>query len=905
MAKSSRSRKGQQEIGAEDLLCGKLLKRYYERNSLFGEEFDWDNSYIWDNLKDTPRPYQTQTLEFFHDTQSSSKREENFSHLLFNLATGAGKTMIMAATVLYLFKEKNYQNFLFFVHTDGILQKTIDNLLNKSSIKYLFTEEIVIDGRVVRIQMVDVFPKIRDANTIYLKMSTIHKLHSDLNNPRENSLTYSDLSEYPVVMLADEAHHYNAVTQNTNTKREEARAWESTIDLIKKSHPKNMLLEFTATIELTNEQILKKYKHKILQKYDLKQFMEDGYSKKVYLLQINQDDKTKMIDAVLLSQYRKLIAIKNGIRAFKPVVLFKSNTISVSLKAHEDFNVLIQNLSIDDIRKHLNSKKVLMSDKPGSIWNTLAKFYLDEERDLLDVLSGIQHDFQEKNIINANSSDLLNGENFKILNSLEDKNNPIRVVFAVAKLSEGWDVLNLFDIVRISEQASTTSNSTNQEAQLIGRGARYYPFLQSIDRLNKRQFDNSTSELAILECLHYHTINEVSYIQNLNISLAKERVAVSTDGHSWVCKSKVKDSFKKHKLYQSGKIYLNKATKHDDTKRKFNSYSIGSEIQISYKIADENLLNNISTSNIINELNHDIKLEYLEVPLRIVQKAIQRQKFYQFDNLLMYFPSLKSITEFIENFLKSIKIQVALPSNMSLSSLLPKEKLYLVELALSKIANNLRKNYAKSIGTRQFYGVAIQDYIKDYEILIDESPTNDITQLITDKAMDSKSWYVYDRAPLNQLEHRMVAKLEGAIKKLQQRYDDVYLVRIDERSSNFKLIEFDGVRGFMPDFLLLLSDKKQNRFYQVILEPKGEPYYTRDKWKEEMLEEISNENIIIEENDDVRLIGVRFYREFHDGEKDYNQMFFSELSSKIYSGEPLLNEPTLINVSNIQKDLFE
>lgn len=37
------------------------------------------------------------------------------------------------------------------------------------------------------------------------------------------------------------------------------------------------------------------------------------------------------------------------------------------------------------------------------------------------------------------------------LQHLEDENNPIRAVFAVQKLNEGWDVLNLFDIVRLYE----------------------------------------------------------------------------------------------------------------------------------------------------------------------------------------------------------------------------------------------------------------------------------------------------------------------------------------------------------------------------------------------------------------------------------------------------------------------
>lgn len=36
-----------------------------------------------------------------------------YNKLMFNMATGSGKTLVLAASVLYLFKEKGYQNFLF------------------------------------------------------------------------------------------------------------------------------------------------------------------------------------------------------------------------------------------------------------------------------------------------------------------------------------------------------------------------------------------------------------------------------------------------------------------------------------------------------------------------------------------------------------------------------------------------------------------------------------------------------------------------------------------------------------------------------------------------------------------------------------------------------------------------
>ncbi|MGX3043589.1 hypothetical protein [Helicobacter sp. T3_23-1056] len=81
--------------------------------------------------------------------------------------------------------------------------------------------------------------------------------------------------------------------------------------------------------------------------------------------------------------------------------------------------------------------------------------------------------FSPAHIINANNDKDIQNQQI-LLNSLEAKDNEIRAIFAVDKLNEGWDVLNLFDIVRLNKGAI---NDTTKGAQLIGRGARYYPFV--------------------------------------------------------------------------------------------------------------------------------------------------------------------------------------------------------------------------------------------------------------------------------------------------------------------------------------------------------------------------------------------------------------------------------------------
>ena len=57
------------------------------------------------------------------------------------MATGSGKTLIMAGLILYLY-EQGFKNFLFFVNSTNIIEKTKDNFLNPLSSKYLFNQNI-------------------------------------------------------------------------------------------------------------------------------------------------------------------------------------------------------------------------------------------------------------------------------------------------------------------------------------------------------------------------------------------------------------------------------------------------------------------------------------------------------------------------------------------------------------------------------------------------------------------------------------------------------------------------------------------------------------------------------------------------------------------------------------------
>src|SRR5699024_9647292 len=121
------------------------------------------------------------------------------------------------------------------------------------------------------------------------------------------------------------------------------------------------------------------------------------------------------------------------------------------------------------------------------------EYYRKHEDSLSEVVREIKRELSSNRIINANDtrqSGILEKGHYEALNSSETHTDLYRVIFAVARLTEGWDVLNLYEIVRLSDdpKAKGTKATTMSEAQLIGRGARYYPFLLNNERSFTRRF---------------------------------------------------------------------------------------------------------------------------------------------------------------------------------------------------------------------------------------------------------------------------------------------------------------------------------------------------------------------------------------------------------------------------------
>ncbi|GHN62386.1 type III restriction-modification system restriction subunit [Lactobacillus delbrueckii] len=821
--------------------------------------------YVFENLKHQLRPYQKQALFNLNWTQRDVNSNK-YNHLMFNMATGSGKTDLMAAIVLYMYGEYGYRNFLFVSNTNAVVEKTKENFLNETGGKYLFSQPINIDGKRINIKDVNRFSNQMSNDTIQMKLTTVQSLSNELLSIRENGLTFDDLENQKIVILADEAHHFNASTKKDKLTQ---HTWEALLDKIRQANSANRQFEFTATIDVDKEEVYQKYRDKIIYKYELDKFMGEGYSKSVYRLQANNSDKEKMLNAVLLSQYRKRLAKKHNIADFKPVILFKSNLVKVSKQAQAEFLQLIEGLTASDLTQFIADQlKITHSEAlrhTYEYWKNV---------DMTEAVSEIKRDFERKTSVNVNdtASEGILGDkaDFKKLNTLEDPNNPIRTIFAVAKLTEGWDVLNLFDIVRIGEQ-STTLMQTNSEAQLIGRGARYYPFEYEGERSYTRRFNSKENDMYLLESLYYHTINDSKYINNLHKSFDKMNLVSENDDDSnyQILSAKVKEGFQRTKVYKRGKLYQNKQ---EDVPAEDYS-NIGA-----YGVDGKTMMVNVNSStmeagvsaaydNETADVQKTVCDFYKASDRRLIKKAMARDRFYRYDVLSTYVPKLKSIEEFItsNDWLGRLKV-VALVSDDSIE-LSMEERCQIVQKALTKIKEKIKQNYQKKRGTKEFYPVPISSIVHDYSKRVYTGERSQVSESIFSVDMSKKSWFVYDRAIVDHLEHEFISMIGRFVddNELTKKYDDVYLIRNEETIDGLKIFEFqpgeDGVRhyqGFMPDFILYLADRDQQLAYQIFAEPKGDQLLNKDGWKQTLLESLDNIEVIAE-NEKIKLLGLKFY----------------------------------------------
>lgn len=833
-------------------------------------------SHIKDGLNSSIalRPYQEEALRhfLFYETDKTSRRYP--SHLLFHMATGSGKTVIMAALIIHLYRQ-GYRNFLFFVNSSNIIEKTKENFLAPNSSKYLFRDSIILDGKKINIRQVSNFDDAVDKD-INIHFTTIQGLHFNLNNPKENAVTYEDFEGKKLVLVSDEAHHINTLTKRKEKlNQEEAKnreSWENTVQTIFYGNKDNFLLEFTATIDMENENIRKKYKDKIIYDYSLKKFRLDGYSKEVLLRQSYVKPRERMFQAVLFSQYKRKIAEEHGLPV-KPVILMKSEKIAESRKNEQDFVELINKLTGKYIHKFGENYQ-----KDPSLSKIYHYFFKERKLSYENFATELKEEFSKDRIINVNEIEDLKNYQIKI-NSLEDADNEIRIVFAVDKLNEGWDVLNLFDIARLYKTRDSRQNqvgkTTTKEAQLIGRGARYYPFVdkESPDELReKRKYDQDTNHpLRALEELHYHCYSNPQYIFEIKKAL-RETGMMDKPQRELI---KVKDSFKKTTFYKEGYIYVNEKIKNkNENKHLLEDYNAGGqydypELLTAYTIEESELSDKRIESGTKELTSKTLKLDDIAT-LRRVADGID---FFTFENVKIYLPDFNSMDDLFKNITKKFSAYVT-GDQTRIDNLSKNLKKDIYHHVLTKIEECIRKQSSEFIGTKEFKRCRVQDVIKDKHIYI-----NDINKLavLSGEGIFNNNWYVYEKNFINEHEKKLVQYIRSKALQIRERYDEFYLIRNEKL---VKLYSFDGGRGLEPDFLLFViksGSAAENLIYQIFMEPKGKHIEQHDAWKEKFLKEIKQDDRVrdLYEGAEYRVVGLPFYKE--SDRRDFYEAFEKEL----------------------------
>ena len=815
------------------------------------------------------RPYQEDAFaSFIHYFNNDLPGKEKPLHLLFNMATGSGKTLIMAGLILYLY-EKGYRNFLFFVNSTNIIEKTKDNFRNPRSVKYLFSENIHIEREHVEVTEVENFEGTNE-KSINICFTTIQKLHSDLTAEKENALAFEDFKKKEIVLLADEAHHMNVQTRSQQLEldlEKQKPSWENTVENIFRANANNLLLEFTATHDYENPNIVDKYRNKIIYRYDLVNFRNDRFSKDVVLVHSDLDPHSRILQALLLNQYKEQVAADNGIN-LKPVILFKAQrTIAQSQENKANFHKLIDELTINEIDAFRESGLEILQrafrffDKKGITTEALVQ--------------RLKSAFREAHCLSVNNEN--EKETYQLrLNNLEDRSNPIRAIFAVQKLNEGWDVLNLFDIVRCYEARdsgkSKIGKTTISEAQLIGRGARYFPFVspEHTDRFRRKFDEDLDHELRVLEELHYHSIHDSRYISEIRTALIDEGML---DERLETRELKLKAEFKDTDLYKHGVVWLNRQVPKDYQHVK--SFADFAELSVRQKNYEHTIHTGTGgVTTVMEDRETPVQqghqnsrdVQIVDIEQNIVRAAIARNPFFSFASLRQYFPHLVSIREFItsEDYLGGLAI--TFKGDLSHLEENRAAKLSACEGLLSQIESEIRKEVTEYEGTKHFYEEQVRAVFTDktlkFSVNTQRADDSDTAYLVK-----LRDWFAFDTLYGTSEEKAFVERLDRWIQEQEKTYEDIYLLR---NEGHFSIYNFSDGSPFQPDFVLFLRSKNgESLSYQLFIEPKGEHLAAHDRWKEGFLQEIHAEyrSKILTENSKYRVIGVpSFYHERYENQ---------------------------------------
>lgn len=479
-------------------------KNYRNKLDNFSTDKITNFEFINKNLKWKLRDYQEKGLyimQYFmglgSDDYFKSKITERFNDreipfYSFEMATGAGKTLLMGANILYLLK-KGYKNFLVITPNTPIYEKTIRNFTIEDR-RCIFSDETSLKFNIVTGESYKDKTCNYDDNADFgIFVFNIQKFFERGSEKQDESkgiaYTHRPLEESywkdeqgntipfveflrknKLVIITDEAHHY----QNTKSA-----------EVIKELLP-DIIFEYTAT---ALESSAAKREQKVIYKYSIKQLIKEKYAKKVRALgysgleekptnQVTEADKRK----VILSFFCHLVK-KESLKEFKqkPIMLVRTRQVEHSI------NVLnyIQNELIQDeqtINEVLEISKNEKAPITKLFWEYYKNIKFNKERLLKELGRICENSFR---IDSENKND---HEIIEQWDTIED--NKYEIVIYVRMLDEGIDINNIYLLTILSD--SNNSITTNVK-QAIGRGVRLFKEKRECDDVAnalKKQSEN-------------------------------------------------------------------------------------------------------------------------------------------------------------------------------------------------------------------------------------------------------------------------------------------------------------------------------------------------------------------------------------------------------------------------------
>ncbi|WP_258221549.1 DEAD/DEAH box helicase family protein, partial [Helicobacter pylori] len=808
------------------------IKNHALNNAPNNKEIDLP-THITSNLKKELRDYQKKAIHNYLEKRQFNPTQK---HFMFEMATGSGKTLVMAGLILECCKQ-GYQNFIFFVNSTSILEKTKLNFTDSVSSKYLFSENININDENTEIKSINNLNESHN-NAINIYFSTIQGLFSLFTRAKENAITLEDLKDQKLVFLADEAHHLNTETKKKLSDAEfsEKRNWESVVKLALEQNKDNLLLEFSATIP-KEKSVEEKYKNLKVVTYTLKEFSEDKFCKNIYSLSYeNKGLETRFLGACVSSLYKELLAQHHNIENFKPCILFKSERIEDSKENQERFNAFLENLSPLDLENFFHySRNAFFKD---------AKNFFDEKNYTANLVAFLQTKFKKSTQINTNNEKELE-KGMLLLNSLEDRDNPKRVIFSVDKLNEGWDVLNLFDIVRLKNKAS--QKDTTKDAQLIGRGARYYPFSYNDFKPSRiefyqRKFDFS-NPLSALERLDYHAIYNSEFIaqlkkelQDLGLGFVNEKQTIPlTPTKRFKC------YYASNKREKNNNLFNKDYT--DPVKVKLQSLHVPLfAFNVHEKKVDFKEENKGDTTYYIPHTLDKIPLNYFLKALNLknlnfktLKKAFKKHAF-------------NNKVEFIERYVSSLKTNFHKNQKFDNNEILLKLAVYIIE--------NLKDTLLKEQDKYEVSALELKEF---------ETHNKSLSASEWEKDIPFYEWLLFkDMRKLDSdLEREFLVFINDHKEVLDKKFKEWCVLRNDHFTELKVFCNIEDspyyVQGFEPDFILFAQTHSDEFLgFTCYMEAKGEHLEPSNAWKKEFLEMLENATLK-SHNKKLHLKGLPFF----------------------------------------------